>query len=369
MLRASHRFVIAGGGTGGHLFPALAIGDALKKRFPGASVHFVGSKFGLESRILPERMDRYTLLTVRGFMRGLSPRAILRNLLFPFRFAGAYLKSRRLLKRFSPSVVIGTGGYASGLPLLAAIHRDIPTVIHEQNSYPGFTTRWLSSRVDRVCLSYEDARRHLKKKSGVVTGNPVREEIVSADRQESRDSFGLGSDLPVVALLGGSQGARVLNRAMETALDELALSGDVQILWQTGDSHSEVYGKYRSETVKVFPFVDDMASFYGAAEIVVSRAGALALAEIAASGKPSVLVPFAGAAGDHQSKNAESLRAAGAAVVVHQREFTGNRLVREVQALLEDSGRLKRMSTAARSVARMDAAQHIVDEIVTLAEA
>ena len=163
-------FIIAGGGTGGHLFPALAIGDALKKRFPFATIHFVGSKFGLESKILPERNYSHTLLTIRGFMRGISLRALFRNLLFPFRFAAAYLKSRRLIKKLSPVAVIGTGGYASGLPLLAAIHRGIPTGIHEQNSYPGITTRWLSSRVTRVCLSYEDARRHLKKK---VVSSPV----------------------------------------------------------------------------------------------------------------------------------------------------------------------------------------------------
>ena len=150
-------FIIAGGGTGGHLFPALAIGDALKKRFPNSAIHFVGSRFGLEARILPENERPHTLLSIRGFRRGYSITALFRNLLFPLRFCLAYLKSRRLLKRLSPIAVIG-------LPLLAAIHKSIPTVIHEQNSYPGVTTRWLSSRVNTVCISYEDARRHLKKK-------------------------------------------------------------------------------------------------------------------------------------------------------------------------------------------------------------
>ena len=158
------RIIIAGGGTGGHLFPALAIGDAYKKRFPNSAIHFVGSRFGLEARILPENERPHTLLSIRGFMRGYSITALFRNLLFPLRFCVAYIKSRRLLRRLSPVVVIGTGGYASGLPLLAAIHKGIPTVIHEQNSYPGVTTRWLSSRVNTVCISYEDARRHLKKK-------------------------------------------------------------------------------------------------------------------------------------------------------------------------------------------------------------
>tara|TARA_Y100000590_G_scaffold170142_1_gene194714 strand:+ start:1579 stop:2670 length:1092 start_codon:yes stop_codon:yes gene_type:complete len=357
--------IIAGGGTGGHLFPALAIGDAYKKRFPNSAIHFVGSRFGLEARILPENERPHTLLSIRGFMRGYTITALARNLLFPLRFCVAYFKSRRLLKRLSPVAVIGTGGYASGLPLLAAIHKGIPTVIHEQNSYPGVTTRWLSSRVNTVCISYEDARRHLKKKSGVVTGNPVREEIVSGDRTEALRNFGLSERLPVVGLLGGSQGALTLNRAMKRALEKMT---DVQIVWQAGSIHQNQFAIHENERVKVLPFVDDMGAFYAAADVVISRAGALALAEIAACGKPSLLVPFAGAAGDHQSKNAESLRATGAAVVVDERELTGDRLADEVMGLLSDKSRLNHMSIAARSVAKPDAAVQIVEEIEVNAE-
>ena len=357
--------IIAGGGTGGHLFPALAIGDAYKKQFPNLAIHFVGSRFGLEARILPENERPHTLLSIRGFMRGYSITALSRNLLFPFRFCFAYIKSRRLLKRLSPIAVIGTGGYASGLPLLAAIHKGIPTVIHEQNSYPGVTTRWLSSRVNTVCISYEDARRHLKKKSGVVTGNPVREEILSGDRMEALRNFGLSDRFPVVGLLGGSQGALALNRAMKGALGKMA---DVQIIWQAGSTHQDQFSVHENERVKVLPFVDDMGAFYAAADMVISRAGALALAEIAACGKPSLLVPFAGAAGDHQSKNAESLRATGASVVMDERDLTGDRLAEEVMSLLGDKLRLNHMSTAARSVAKPDAAVQIVEEIEVITE-
>ncbi len=164
--------MIAGGGTGGHLFPVLAIADALDRRFPGVAVHLVGSKFGLESSILQNRGNSFTLVGIRGFARGLTLRGVARNIGFPFRFLLGYLKMRFLISDFEPHVVVGTGGYASGLPLLAAIHKDIPTLVHEQNSYPGFTTRWLSSRVHVVCLSYAESGQYLKKKSSSLRGIP-----------------------------------------------------------------------------------------------------------------------------------------------------------------------------------------------------
>ncbi|MFQ6674646.1 MAG: glycosyltransferase [Fidelibacterota bacterium] len=166
------KVLIAGGGTGGHLFPALAIGDELKKRVPGISIHYVGSRFGVESRQFPKRTEPFTLLNIRGFVRGLSLRGFLRNLIFPPRFVWAYMRCRRVVSRFDPDVVVGTGGYASGLPLLAAIHKGIPTAIHEQNSYPGFTTRWLSRKVDMVFLSYRESRQYLKKKNSYSRGIP-----------------------------------------------------------------------------------------------------------------------------------------------------------------------------------------------------
>jgi UDP-N-acetylglucosamine--N-acetylmuramyl-(pentapeptide) pyrophosphoryl-undecaprenol N-acetylglucosamine transferase len=199
--------IIAGGGTGGHLFPALAIGDAYKKRFPNSAIHFVGTRFGLEARILPENERPHTLLGIRGFMRGYSITALSRNLLFPFRFCFAYIKSRQLLKRLSPVAVIGTGGYASGLPLLAAIHKGIPTVIHEQNSYPGVTTRWLSSRVNTVCISYEDARRHLKKKVVSSPATPFVRRFLAVIGRKLSGILGCRNGFP---LLGFSAEARVL---------------------------------------------------------------------------------------------------------------------------------------------------------------
>lgn len=172
MDRNELKVVIAGGGTGGHLFPAFAIADALKKKLPRSTVHFVGSRFGMESSHFPTRDEPHTLLGIRGFGRGVSYRVAKRNMAFGFRFLGAYMKARRLMAIFDPDVVVGTGGYASGLPLLAAIHKRIPTLIHEQNSYPGFTTRWLSSRVDTVCISYPESQNYLKKKTLSSRGIP-----------------------------------------------------------------------------------------------------------------------------------------------------------------------------------------------------
>ncbi|MBC8174802.1 MAG: glycosyltransferase [Candidatus Marinimicrobia bacterium] len=164
MQNKSIKLIIAGGGTGGHLFPAFAIADTLKKRISDSAIHFVGSKFGIEADKFKSREESFTLLNIRGFGRGLSITSLIRNILFPLRFMGSYIKTRRLLRTFSPDIVIGTGGYASGLPILGAIHKGIPTLIHEQNSFPGFTTRWLASRVYRVCISYHDTERYLKKK-------------------------------------------------------------------------------------------------------------------------------------------------------------------------------------------------------------
>tara|TARA_B100000029_G_C17605196_1_gene967173 strand:+ start:613 stop:1704 length:1092 start_codon:yes stop_codon:yes gene_type:complete len=356
-------FIIAGGGTGGHLFPALAISDELKKRFPNSRIHFVGSKYGLEAQILSDINYPHTLLSIRGLMRSYSLKGLVRNILFPLRFLIAYLKSRYLIKRLSPAVVIGTGGYASGLPLIAAIHKQIPTLIHEQNSYPGLTTRWLSSRVSTVCLSYEDARQHLKKKSGVVTGNPVRKEILKSEKNTVYNKFGLSKDFIVVGIIGGSQGALALNKAMEEALEKL---NNIQIIWQVGASHYDNYSNYNNDRIKVLSFVDDMGAFYKASDLVISRAGALALAEIAACGKPSLLVPFSKASGDHQSKNAESLRAAGAALVINERNLTGKLLANEIISLTNDLNRLEKMSHAARSVSKLDAATQIIEEIEEL---
>ena len=167
------KVVISGGGTGGHLFPVFAIADELKKKLVKCQIHFVGSKFGMEAKYYLKRDESYTLLNIRGFARGQSIKNLLRNLLFPLRFVSSYLHSRRLLTRIAPDVVVGTGGYASGLPLLAAIHKDIPTVIHEQNSYPGFTTRWLANRVTTVCISYEITKKFLKKKAWCLPGIPL----------------------------------------------------------------------------------------------------------------------------------------------------------------------------------------------------
>tara|TARA_A100001011_G_scaffold399892_1_gene510838 strand:- start:12374 stop:13474 length:1101 start_codon:yes stop_codon:yes gene_type:complete len=359
------RFVIAGGGTGGHLFPALAIGEGLKKRFPGSTIHFIGSKYGLESNILPTQQNGFTLLPIRGFLRGFNVKSSLRNILFPTRFILSYLKSKKILKKIDPSVVIGTGGYASGLPLIAAISDGIPTLIHEQNSFPGITTKWLSSRVDRVCISYEDSRRHLRNRGGVVTGNPVRKEIIGRNKLQSLQKFGLTNNKPTISILGGSQGSKILNESIDNIIKHLS---EFQIIWQTGNIHFDQYNHYSKENIKVVPFIEDMGAFYSSSDLIISRAGALALAEIAACKKPSILIPFAKATDNHQSMNAESLRVAGAAKVLSERDLSSKLLLQEIISLIKNKTLLKKMSTAAKSVSKIEAIDLIIDEIEFISE-
>lgn len=358
------RFVIAGGGTGGHLFPALAIGEGLKKRFPGSTIHFIGSKYGLESKILPSQKNGFTLLPIRGFLRGLSVKSSMRNILFPTRFLLSYFKSKKILKKIDPSVVIGTGGYASGLPLIAAISNGIPTLIHEQNSFPGITTKWLSTRVDRLCISYEDSRRHLKNTGGVVTGNPVRKEIMGRNKLKSIQKFGLSPNKPIISILGGSQGSKILNESINQIITDL---NEFQIIWQTGNTHFEKYNHYSTANVKIVPFVDDMGAFYSSSDLIISRAGALALAEISACKKPSILIPFAKATDNHQSINAESLRVAGAAKVLSENDLS-SKLLNEIFSLIKNKTLLKKMSTAAKSVSKIEAIDLIIDEIEFICE-
>jgi len=359
------RFVIAGGGTGGHFFPALAIGEGLKKRFPGSTIHFIGSKYGLESKILPSQQNGFTLLPIRGFLRGFNIKALLRNVFFPIRFILSYFKSKKILKKICPSVVIGTGGYASGLPLIAAISYGIPTLIHEQNSFPGITTKWLSSRVDRVCISYEDSRRHLRNKDGVVTGNPVRGKIINRNKKTSLEKFGLLKNKPVISILGGSQGSRILNESINKIINQM---DEFQIIWQTGNSEFEKYNFNNNDFIKVIPFIEDMGAFYSSSDLIISRAGALALAEISACKKPSILIPYARATDNHQSMNAESLRVAGAAKVINEKDLSDQLLLKEIMSLIKNKSLLKQMSLAAYSVSKIEAIELIINEIEFISE-
>ena len=363
--------MIAGGGTGGHLFPALGIARALREARPEVSIEFVGSVFGIERRILPAAGEVFHALPIRGLQRDFSLSAIGRNLLFPWRLALAYLGARRHIRRFNPQVVVGTGGYASAMPLAAAQRRGIPTLLQEQNSYPGLVTRKLAHKAALVCLTYEETARHITTDNWQVTGNPVPFDSAGLPPADARQTLGLPAGGPVLFILGGSQGSKPLNDHFCSVWGTYTTGLGAHLLWQTGPRHladvKAAIGQADGVTLK--PFIDSMAAAYSAADLVISRAGAMTLSELALMSKPAVLVPFPGAAAHHQTHNARLVADHGAAQLVPQSDLPGGALEETVRGLLADKTALQRMSQKSAELARPEAGRTIASEIIKLAAA
>ena len=348
------RIVVAGGGTGGHLFPAIAVADEIRRRRPGTEIVFVGGSRGLETRLVPKAGYPLRTLPMVGLKGGrVSSRAfaVAAALAATLRCVG-WMVARR------PALVVGVGGYASGPAVLAANLLRVRTMLMEQNHFPGATNRWLARWADAVCVPSEAARVRLGGR-GFVTGNPVRPEF---------SRIGAPPETGCLSLLvfGGSRGARSINRSMVDALPFLAsLTPPPRIVHQTGgDEMEKVAGSYRLSGYphhEVLPFLDDMADRLAVADLVVCRAGATTLAELAAAGRPAILVPYPHAADDHQRWNAEAVRDAGAAVVVPDAELTGSRLFEEIQALAAAPERRRAMAAAARALAHPDATARIAE--------
>jgi UDP-N-acetylglucosamine--N-acetylmuramyl-(pentapeptide) pyrophosphoryl-undecaprenol N-acetylglucosamine transferase len=358
------KVVLAGGKTGGHVFPAIAMAKEFKKRFPESKVIFVGTRDGLESKIVPEYGFKLIFIQARGLKRKASPD----NLMLPYYVLKSLYQSLRILNEERPDLVVGTGGYVSFPVVFSARLKNIPTLIQEQNSYPGVSTRLLAFLVDRVCLSYLSSISYfLTKGKLTVTGNPVREDIITANRYEALRKFNLDPSKKTIFIFGGSQGAHVINQAVLDNLDFLLENW--QLLWQTGENDFvHVSEKVKEERMEcaVFPFLEDMRSAYAASDLVVSRAGALTLAEITACGKPSLLIPYPFAAADHQRYNAEVLQKEGAAQIIFQRDLTGEVLAQKIFSLLSDEKRLKRMAEQSKKMGRPDAASLLVNEMEKL---
>ncbi len=357
------KILIAGGGTGGHLFPALAIGDALRDR--GAEVRYIGSTFGIEAKKLPALGEKPYLLPIRGIQRDLSVDNILKNLSFPAKFLKSYNMARNILKEFKPSVVVGTGGYASGVPLLAAVQAGINTLIQEQNSYPGITTRKLSGRVNMVCIAFEETANHL---SGEwrITGNPIREGLKIMDKGIARETMGLDREKTTILLLGGSQGARPLNMHFRDVHQKYLIQG-MQILWQSGERDAEQLKPLSElEGIHLHPFIEDMSAAYSSADLVIARAGALTISELTCFHKAAVFIPYPHAAGDHQTINARSLVSEGAALMITQDQLPSGKLEKTVFELARDSHRRVEMEKRARLASYPDATEHIIEEILNL---
>lgn len=358
------RVIISGGGTGGHIFPAIAIANEIKSQFPDVDILFVGAEGKMEMEKVPAAGYQIEGLPIAGLQRKIS----LSNLILPIKIINSLLKARSIIKRFNPQVVIGVGGYASGPTLQLANALKIPTVIQEQNSYPGKTNLWLSKKASKICVAYDGLERFFPKNKIVLTGNPVRIEVtqIEGKRNESLKFFGLSSEKKTLLVIGGSLGARTLNDSIEGQLQKL-VENNIQVIWQCGKFYAdELQNRWKEklpEGVWLNPFIFEMDKAYAAADVVVSRAGAISVSELCLIGKPVILVPSPNVAEDHQTKNAMALVQNGAAILVKDIEAR-EKLVDEVIALLADSEKQNELSAAISKMAKPDATKEIVSEIL-----
>lgn len=358
------RIMVAGGGTGGHLFPGLAVVEELRRRVPGLEVKFVGTARGIEARILPGRGEALELLEVTP-LKGQGVGARIKSFA---RIPTAMREASSIMRDFEPDLVLGVGGYASGPVLLAASLSGRPTAVLEQNASVGMTNRILARFVDRAYITFEQTEGIFGAGKSRLTGNPVRQEFVEHARLALADPEGFESRARTVLVLGGSQGARKLNEDVPRALAQAGIaSRNIEVVHQTGEAmRDEVEATYRELGIraKVVTFIDEIARAYSNAALVVARAGATTLAELCAIGRPSILIPFPFAADDHQAKNAQALEEQGASVCIRESELEVDRLGALVGGLLDDPSQRQAMSRAAREHGRPDAAAAIVDDMM-----
>ena len=360
------RFIISGGGTGGHIYPAIAIANELKALDPATEILFVGAEGKMEMEKVPHAGYKIVGLPVVGIKRELS----LANLAFPLKLGRSFLKAQHIVRDFRPDAAVGVGGYASGPLLLAASLRGIPTLIQEQNSYAGLTNKVLARWAKRICVAYPGMDAFFPADKIRVTGNPVRSDIQLADQQveAGRLFFGLESSRSTLLVIGGSQGARTLNESMEAGLKRFVDAG-IQVIWQTGPAFIErarsAVAAVGSPLIKAYDFIYDMDKAYAVADAVVSRAGALSVSELCLVGRPAILVPFPAAAEDHQTKNAMSLVDRNGAILVRDQDAR-NELVPAALALLDNPAQRQQLSAEIKRLAKPNAARDIAQEVMKL---
>jgi UDP-N-acetylglucosamine--N-acetylmuramyl-(pentapeptide) pyrophosphoryl-undecaprenol N-acetylglucosamine transferase len=355
------RVLIAGGGTGGHLFPGLAIADEFKRRDEKTEVIFVGTEHGIEARVVPR--EGYPIRFLRA--EGLVGVSVMKKIRAITRIFSGIADSHRIIQALNPEIVIGVGGYASGATMLTACFKSIPTMILEQNSIPGLTNKFLARFVRGVCITYQESISFFPKAKTYLTGNPVRMQVLKGSIESAYRLFSLEKSLFTIFIFGGSAGARSINMAMIEALNYLHdLRGKVQFLHQTGTKDYEhVREAYRKAGFKgtITPFIYQMGEAYAVADIVVSRAGATTLAELTALGKPALLIPYPYAAGQHQELNARKLLEMGAVKMILNRELKGESLAESIRELFKNETMRREMQRISRSVGRPDACAKVVD--------
>ena len=366
------KVIISGGGSGGHVFPAIAIANELKKQRPDAEILFVGAEGKMEMEKVPKAGYPIKGLWISGFHRKLT----LRNLMFPFKLIHSLYRAYRIIQSYKPDVVIGVGGYASGPTLQIATVKGIPTLIQEQNSYPGITNRLLAKRVTRICTAYDGMDKFFPKEKIKLVGNPVRQDIIelSGQREEGLEYFGFrslppseGGSKKTIFLFGGSLGARALNDSMAANKDLLEKNPNVQVLWQTGSLYIEEFQNCPTaqlDNVKVLPFVDRMDLAYAMADIMITRAGALTISELCLVGKPAILIPSPNVSEDHQTMNANALSTKDAGVLIKEKEAKS--MLEQALHIIDNEVVTDKLSNNIKRLAQPEAAKNIVSEILKL---
>lgn len=361
-----HRVIISGGGTGGHIFPAIAIANALKAKYNNVEILFIGAEGKMEMEKVPNAGYKIEGLWISGLQRKLT----LKNLSFPFKLIASLWKAKRILKKFKPDVAVGVGGYASGPMLQVASKYGVPALIQEQNSYPGITNKLLAKKVDKICVAYDGMERYFPKEKIILTGNPVRQEVSTLEGKRERgiEFFQLDRTKRTLLVIGGSLGARTINESIEQSLD-LLFEHDIQLIWQTGKSYYKQAEKaiqpFAENGMKAYEFITKMDYAYSAADMVVSRAGAISVSELCLVKKPVILIPSPNVAEDHQTKNAMALVNHNAAILIKDAEAR-EVLGKQVIELNKDAKKMERLIENIGSLAHKNAAEIIASEVINL---
>jgi UDP-N-acetylglucosamine--N-acetylmuramyl-(pentapeptide) pyrophosphoryl-undecaprenol N-acetylglucosamine transferase len=361
-MKQSINILISGGGTGGHIYPAIAIANEIKVRYPDANFLFVGAKDKMEMEKVPQAGYKIKGLWIAGIQRKLT----IDNVSFPFKLIHSLWGAFKIIKKFKPDIAIGTGGFASGPTLIMAGRKGIPTLIQEQNSFPGITNKLLSKKANKICVAYDSLERFFPLDKIVKTGNPVRQDLLSihSKKEDGNLFFKLDKKKKTILVLGGSLGARKINQLVENNLDFFK-SEAVQVIWQCGKFYFEAYKKYNNlEHIQVHQFINRMDLSYAAADIIISRAGASSVSELCIVGKPVIFIPSPNVAEDHQTKNAKSIVDNHAALMIKEIELDTFSVVFE--SLMKDIGKQESLSENIKVLALPSATKDIVDEVEKL---
>ena len=356
------KFILSGGGTGGHIYPAIAIADELKKRYPDAEFLFVGANDRMEMQRVPQAGYSIKGLQIAGIQRKLS----LKNLLLPFKLLKSLYQARQIIQKFQPDAVIGTGGYASAPTLKAAQWLKVPYFIQEQNSFAGITNKWVSKKANKIFVAYQNMEKFFPKAKIQITGNPIREGLATIQDKNKNafESFSLDENKFTLLVLGGSLGAKSINQLISSNLSFFQ-ENEVQILWQCGKFYYDKYKEKQTEMVQVRPFIENMNDAYAVADVIISRAGASSVSELCVVGKPVIFVPSPNVAEDHQTKNAQAIADEKAAILIKETELKDN-FQKIFLEIFNDKQKRKILSENIKALAKPNATKQIVDEIIKI---